>query len=242
MIEIHNLSKAFEGQKVLNEINLTIPDGSRLCLIGGSGSGKSVLLRCILGLEKTDSGKVVIDGLHTKTMDQTDWQKLLDQFGVVFQRSALFDSLSIGENVGIKLYETRDLATDEIEARIVDALHKVQLSPDIRERFPAELSGGMQKRVAIARAIVHQPRYLVYDEPTTGLDPVNADRIDELILELAEEAGRTSIIVTHDMDSLRKIANQVAMLYETQLGFVGSPADFWQSERPEVKAFLRRSR
>lgn len=227
---------------MLNEIKVTIPDGSRLCLIGGSGSGKSVLLRCLLGLEDTDNGEVLIDGLNTKTMDRMDWQKLLDQFGVVFQRSALFDSLSIRENIGIKLYETRDLAADEIEARIVDALRKVQLSPDIREQFPAELSGGMQKRVAIARAIIHQPRYLVYDEPTTGLDPVNADRIDELILELAEENGRTSIIVTHDMDSLRKIANQVAMLYETQLGFVGNPTEFWQSDRPEVKAFLRRSK
>lgn len=242
MIEIHNLSKAFEGQKVLNEIQLTIADGSRLCLIGGSGSGKSVLLRCILGLEEVDTGDILIDGQNTKLMDRADWRNLLDQFGVVFQRSALFDSLSVRENIGIKLYETRSLAAYEIESRIIDALAKVQLSPDIRDQFPAELSGGMQKRVAIARAIVHQPRYLVYDEPTTGLDPVSADRIDALILELAQETGRTSIVVTHDMDSLSKIANQVAMLHQKQIGFSGSVADFWRSERSEVKTFLGRSR
>jgi len=221
---------------------LTIPEGSRLCLIGSSGSGKSVLLRCILGLESIDTGSVEIDGHKTQLMDRHDWRAILDQFGVVFQRSALFDSLSVGENIGIKLYEAHELSADQIEELIVEALAKVQLSADVMKKFPAELSGGMQKRVAIARAIIHRPRYLVYDEPTTGLDPISADRIDELILELASEEGRTSIVVTHDMDSLHKIANQVAMVYEKEIGFSGDPEAFWQSEQAEVKAFLRRSR
>lgn len=175
-------------------------------------------------------------------MDRHQWQAVLDQFGVVFQRSALFDSLSVGENVGIKLYEAHVLDEGQIEAQVLDALAKVQLGPEVMKKYPEELSGGMQKRVAIARAIIHQPRYLVYDEPTTGLDPISADRIDELILELAAEEGRTTIVVTHDMDSLHKIANQVAMVHDKQIGFRASPAEFWESERPEIKAFLRRSR
>ncbi|MEL6591388.1 MAG: ATP-binding cassette domain-containing protein [Bacteroidota bacterium] len=241
MIEIHNLSKSFGGQNVLNQISLRIADGTRLCLIGGSGSGKSVLLRCVLGLEQIDAGSIQLDGQEMWQAGSKHGAQALDQFGVVFQRSALFDSLSVRENIGIKLFETRQLEESEIEARIVEALQKVQLSPDILTRFPAELSGGMQKRVAIARAIVDRPRFLVYDEPTTGLDPVNADRIDELILELALEEGRTSIIVTHDMDSLRKIASQVVMIHEKNIGFEGSPEAFWDSDRPEVNAFLRRT-
>ncbi|MEM6342489.1 MAG: ATP-binding cassette domain-containing protein [Bacteroidota bacterium] len=241
MIEIHNLHKAFEGQIVLNGINLTIPDGSRLGIIGGSGSGKSVLLRCILGLESPEAGEIYIDGQKTQLMDRHQWRAVLDQFGVVFQRSALFDSLSVGQNVGIKLYEAHELSPAKIEALVLEALAKVQLGPEVMQKFPEELSGGMQKRVAIARAIIHQPRYLVYDEPSTGLDPISADRIDELILDLAAEEGRTSIIVTHDMDSLHKIANQVAMVNEKKIGFAGKPEDFWQSARPEIKAFLRRS-
>jgi phospholipid/cholesterol/gamma-HCH transport system ATP-binding protein len=241
VIELNHISKAFDGQSVLEDINLQIPDNSRLCLIGRSGSGKSVLVRLILGLTEMDQGQIRIDGQETRQFNGQEWQRVLDGFGVVFQHSALFDSLNIRENIGIKLYERGELPKPMIEIRILEALEQVLLEPNVLDRYPAEVSGGMRKRIAIARAIIHRPRYLIFDEPTTGLDPIGADRIDNLIGTLADHPGRTTIIITHDMDSLKRLASQVAMIHEKHLFFSGTPEAFFASDKPEIQAFLQRS-
>ena len=242
MIRLTDVCKSFDGHQVLENINLEIPDGSRLCLVGGSGSGKSVLIKMILGLESPDSGKIEIDGVSVSNFSLADWREVLNYFGVVFQGAALFDSLSVFENVGIKLIESREFADEIIQERAITALESVNLSADLLNKYPAELSGGMRKRVGIARAIIHDPRVLVYDEPTTGLDPVSAGMIDQLIRQLAEREGRTSIIVTHDMETVRNIATQVAMLYQKRLLFNGTKDDFLASHSPIIKYYLSRGR
>lgn len=241
MIDIHNLSKSFDGHTVLQGIGFTIPDGARQCIIGRSGSGKSVLLQLIMGLLQPDEGTIHINGQSTQNFQPRDWRRVLDDFGVVFQQSALFDSLSVRENIGIKLYERKRLTHLEIETKIEEAIEQVQLVKTVLNKYPAQLSGGMQKRVAIARAIIDQPRYLLYDEPTTGLDPIGADLIDELILRLASVAGRTTIVVTHDMDSLRQIATDLVMIQLGEQIFNGKPADFFASDNPQIQSFLHRT-
>ncbi|MEZ4826341.1 MAG: ATP-binding cassette domain-containing protein [Bacteroidia bacterium] len=240
MIVIDHISKSFGRQRVLDDISLEIPTGSRLCVVGSSGAGKSVLSRIIVGLERPDAGEVYIDGEAVSTFSQNDWRRILDEFGVVFQGAALFDSLSVLENVGLKLFENREGTRQQISDRVVDALAQVNLGPEILQKFPAQLSGGMRKRVGIARAIIHDPVYLIYDEPTTGLDPVSAGAIDMLIHHLAQKPGRTSIVITHDMATVRNIATQVAMVYEHRLLFAGSPSDFLAAVNPEIQAFLER--
>ena len=242
MIRIRNVSKAFNNLQVLENINLDIEDGSRLCLVGGSGSGKSVLIKMILGLERADEGEIEIDGTPVSSFTLADWREILNNFGVVFQGAALFDSLNVYENVGIKLIESREMPDSRIKEQVVSALESVNLSSDILGKFPAELSGGMRKRVGIARAIVHDPHVIVYDEPTTGLDPVSAGMIDQLIRELANRDERTSIIITHDMETVRNIATHVAMLYQKHLLFKGSKDAFLVSSSPIIKYYLSRGR
>ncbi|MFN0200753.1 MAG: ABC transporter ATP-binding protein [Bacteroidia bacterium] len=243
MIEIQRVSKQFSpSKKVLQAVSLTIETGEKCCIIGMSGMGKSVLMKLILGLETFQEGEIIIDNQKIKHFSQREWRKLLHHFGVVFQGSALFDSLNILENVGIKLYEEKQHKNEEIQAKVVAALQKVGLSEQILFQFPNELSGGMQKRVAIARAILHEPSYLIYDEPTTGLDPITSDLIDALMLELAQEPKRTSIIVTHDLDTVQNIANKVVFLHQQKVYFAGSPQDFFRSQDAEVQRFLNRSR
>lgn len=241
MISLRHIYKSFNEKTVLENLSLEIPDESRLCIVGGSGVGKSVLTKLILGLVPIDQGDILIDGRSILSLGPTDWVEVLDQFGVVFQGAALFDSLTVRENVGLKLYEAKQVSPTQIKERVVEVLNRVRLEANILERYPAELSGGMRKRVGIARAIINEPRYLFYDEPTTGLDPVSAGAIDQLIEDLSEEPGRTSLIITHDLETVRRVATGVAMVYDKQIGFQGTAEEFFDSDLPEVKAFLQRS-
>jgi len=199
------------------------------------------LVKLILGLLPLDDGDIYVEGQSIRAFSKQDWQRLLKKFGVVFQGAALFDSLTILENVGIRLFEAHQLTRPRIQDLVVEALEKVHLSADILHKYPSELSGGMRKRVGISRAIIHEPQYLVFDEPTTGLDPINSGAIDELIDELAQKPERTSIIITHDMYTVGQIASQVAMIHEQRLLYDGSGADFLRSHKPEIQAFLARS-
>lgn len=207
-----------------------------------SGSGKSVTMKLILGLETADKGEVWIDGQNVAMFREQEWQKVLSHFGVVFQGAALFSSLNIRENVGIRLYEEKKFSPKEIVDKVVIALEKVGLKSDILQSYPDALSGGMRKRVGIARAIIHEPRYLIYDEPTTGLDPISSDLIDELILELAQTQGRTSIIITHDFQTVRKTADMIAMLHQKRNYFSGESKAFFASNDPEIALFLHREK
>lgn len=220
---------------------MTIEPGAKTCIVGGSGSGKSVMTKIILGLVEPTAGEVIIDGQNTAGFTRKDWNELMKDFGVVFQGAALFDSLTVLENVGLKLYEDRSYSHAQIKDMVVESLEKVDLDASILDRFPAELSGGMRKRVGISRAIIHGPKYLVYDEPTTGLDPVSSDTIDRLMKGLADDLGVTSIIITHDMFTVESIASHVVMLHNKRLLFNGPPDDFMRAPHPRIRAFLNRS-
>jgi phospholipid/cholesterol/gamma-HCH transport system ATP-binding protein len=241
MISLKSVWKGFGDQSILEGISLDVPTGEKLCVIGQSGIGKSVLLKLMVGLLRPDAGEVWVDGQEVTHYRSRDWNLLLHDFGVVFQGAALFDSLSVWENVGIRMIEDRKFPQAQIMEHVAASLEAVGLHPaEVLKKYPAELSGGMQKRVGIARAIVNRPRYLFFDEPTTGLDPVNSTRIDELINSLAQEPGRTSIIITHDMYTVKTIATQVAMIHEGKLHFHGKPQAFFASGDAEVRKFLER--
>lgn len=240
MIQLRHIYKAFGTQQVLEDISLDIQTGSRFCILGGSGSGKSVLVKLILGLEEIDQGEIFIQNQTSHDFSRETWQQVLANFGVVFQGSALFDSLDVLRNVGLKLFEEKKESPRQIKDKVVEALNSVNLAADILTKYPAQLSGGMKKRVAIARAILHKPTYLVYDEPTTGLDPESAAIIDGLIEDLAQEPERTSIIITHDMHTVKRIATEVAMIHDKKIFFQGSKEAFLASEQAEIQAFLTR--
>ncbi len=241
MIELRSVWKGFQDQSILEDISLSIPMGEKLCIIGQSGIGKSVMLKLMTGLLTVDRGEVWIDGYDVTHFAAKDWSKLLLDFGVVFQSAALFDSLTVYENVGIRMIEERQLKESAIKERVAESLKLVGLEPgEVMQKYPAALSGGMQKRVGIARAIVNRPRYIFYDEPTTGLDPVNSGRIDDLMQSLAGAQGRTSVIITHDMYTVRTIATDVAFIHDRKLHFHGSPADLSASHDPEIRKFLAR--
>jgi len=241
VIIIEDLYKGFGSQTVLNGINMNIEDGENLCIIGGSGSGKSVLIKLVLGLLEMDSGKITIDQRETQKFRPSDWHDLFEEIGVVFQGAALFDSLTVWENVGLRLIEQHRYTLDHVTQIVKEAIKQVGLEEEVLEKYPSQLSGGMQKRVGIARAIIHQPRYLFYDEPTTGLDPVNSDIIDDLIRALATE-DRTSIIITHDMQTVKKVATSVAMLKDGKILFHGDTQAFFQSSHPVIQTFLARTK
>ena len=241
MIQLEHISKSFGNQQVLDDITFEVNAGEKLCVIGKSGSGKSVMMKLMVGLLKADRGTVRMAGVEMGSASEEAKTELLHRVGVVFQGAALFDSLDVYENVGIRLIEDGKLSASEIRSRSISALEKVGLTADILKKFPAELSGGMRKRVGVARAIIHQPQFLFFDEPTTGLDPVNSDRIDDLIEQLSEEEGRTSIIITHDLATVRRVATKVAMVHETHLGFFGTPEDLYASDAKHVREFLLRS-
>jgi phospholipid/cholesterol/gamma-HCH transport system ATP-binding protein len=241
MIELRSVWKGFQDQSILEDISLSIAAGEKLCIIGQSGIGKSVMLKLMTGLLTVDRGEIWIDGDDVTRFAAKDWNKLLLDFGVVFQSAALFDSLTVYENVGIRMIEERQLKESAIKERVAESLKLVGLEPsEVMQKYPAALSGGMQKRVGIARAIVNRPRYIFYDEPTTGLDPVNSGRIDDLMQSLANEQGHTSIIITHDMYTVRTIATSVAFIHDRKLQFHGSPAELSASEDPEIRKFLAR--
>ncbi|MBV1868866.1 MAG: ATP-binding cassette domain-containing protein [Marinosulfonomonas sp.] len=236
MIELIDIHKAFGAKKVLTGVNLTIPSGESMVIIGGSGTGKSICLKCILGLIKPDSGTILLDGADVATAER---DAFLARFGMLFQGGALFDSLSVWQNVAFRLLRG-SLKRPKAEAReiAIEKLRRVGLSPDVADLFPAELSGGMQKRVGLARAIAAEPEIIFFDEPTTGLDPIMAGVINELIREIVTEMGATAMTITHDMTSVRAIADRVAMLHDGVIQWSGPVADMDASGDPYLDQFI----
>jgi phospholipid/cholesterol/gamma-HCH transport system ATP-binding protein len=243
VIEFKNLKKSFGEQVVLNGVNLLVQEGETLALLGPSGTGKSVLLKHAIGLLYPDDGDVIVDDVSIVNATPQELARVRRDVGYVFQNAALFDSLTVAENLWLAQTEegsTRSLASCRAEA--IDLLAKVNMNANVLDKRPAELSGGMRKRVGVARAIASKPRYLLWDEPTTGLDPVNADNIDELIMEVSHELGVTSIVVTHDLDTAFEVGDRIALLYEGKVRASGTPAEMLQSTDPVVQRFVRRTR
>jgi len=237
MIEIINLCKSFSESKVLDNLNLTINKGETTVIIGRSGCGKSVLLKHIIGLMKPDAGQVIIDERDISHLNSKELNKLRLKMGMLFQGSALFDSLSVGENVSFSMVEHTTTPRKVMKARVKECLTLVGLA-DIDDMKPAELSGGMKKRVGLARALCMQPELVLYDEPTTGLDPIMGDAINELIKELHDKLKMTAIAVTHDMKSAYKIADKIAMLYNGKIIIHGTPDEIKNSKNPIVRQFI----
>lgn len=233
-IEIRNLYKAFGKKKVLDGVNLDVKKGESLVVIGGSGTGKSVLIKCIQGLLTPDSGSIKIDGKETTGQKGDIHQKM----GMLFQGAALFDSLSVWENVAFTLLENAKMPRRKAKLEAIRVLRQVGLAPDVADLSPAELSGGMQKRVGLARAIISKPEIIFFDEPTTGLDPIMADVINDLIIESAKGLGATTLTITHDMASARKIADRVAMLYQGKIIWSGTVKEMDKSDNPYLKQFV----
>lgn len=236
MIELQNIHKAFGSKQVLAGVNLTINRGESMVIIGGSGTGKSVCLKCILGLIKPDSGTILLDG---EDVAKAERDAFLARFGMLFQGGALFDSLTVWQNVAFRLLRGQ-LKRPHAEAKeiAIEKLRRVGLTPDVAELFPAELSGGMQKRVGLARAIAAEPEIIFFDEPTTGLDPIMAGVINELIREIVTEMGATAMTITHDMTSVRAISDHVAMLHDGVIKWTGPVGDMDQSGDPYLDQFI----
>ncbi|OGC78335.1 MAG: ABC transporter ATP-binding protein [candidate division Zixibacteria bacterium RBG_16_50_21] len=237
MIEIHRLHKKFGKNQVLKGVNLTIPGGDTVVVIGRSGCGKSVLLKHIIGLIKPDAGEILIEGQDVVNLNGDDLYAVRRKFGMLFQGAALFDSMTVAENVGLGLKEHAKITDKKIREIVEEKLKMVGLS-GVGHLKPAELSGGMKKRVGLARAIAMDPEFILYDEPTTGLDPIMADAINDLIIDLKEKLKITSIAVTHDMVSAYKIADRIAMLYEGEIIFSGTPVETKKTENPIVRQFI----
>jgi len=237
MIRLDNVFKAFGEKKVLDGFSLEVNEGETVALIGFSGSGKSVAIKHIVGLLEPDAGTVFVDGKEVPELTRRELYELRAKIGYVFQFAALFDSLSIGDNVAMGLRKQGLLAEPEIEQRVAEALALVDL-PDTQARFPAELSGGMRKRVGIARGIALRPKYILYDEPTTGLDPVTTAVIDELMIRMQKQLGVTGVVVTHDMKSAYRVASRIAMLYEGRVQQVGTVAEIQNTTDPVVRQFI----
>lgn len=237
MIEIINLCKSFRIHKVLDNLSLNIQKGETTVIIGRSGCGKSVLLKHIVGILKPDSGQVLINDVDITKLEGKELNKFRMKFGMLFQGAALFDSLTIGENVGFALYEHTDMDRRAIEKRIKECLEMVGLR-NIEHLKSAELSGGMRKRVGLARAVCVNPEIILYDEPTTGVDPIMGDAVNSLIKELHDRLKITSIAVTHDMVSAYKIADRIAMLYNGKIIFTGTPDEIKNTKDPIVHQFI----
>lgn len=241
MIEICNLHKRFGSKKVLDGINLKIDTGETIVIIGRSGSGKSVLIKHIVGLLNPDSGYVTVENQRVDELNEKDLYNLRRRFGFLFQGSALFDSMTVEENVSLPLAESSNgYSKSEIQKIVSEKLEIVGL-PDIQKLKPSELSGGMKKRVALARALVTTPEYILYDEPTTGLDPIMSDAIDDLIKDLSTKLNVTSVVVTHDMYSVKNVADKVAMVHEGKIYFVGKPQELLSSNDEVIIDFIKRT-
>ena len=237
LIELRDVSKRFGRLVVLNGVSLSIDEGQSLVVIGASGSGKSVMLKHIVGLLTPDEGEVWFDGRRVDELSDRQLDKVREHFGFLFQMGALFDSLSVEDNVAFPVVEHTKKPTDEIRKLVAEKLRMVGLD-GTQKKMPGELSGGQRKRVALARAIALNPRVILYDEPTTGLDPIRSDVINELILKLKRELNVTSIVVTHDMNSAFKVADRIVMLHEGKLIIDGSPQEIQKSEVPVVRRFV----
>ena len=241
MIELHGLHKAFGKQVVLDRVDFEVREGETVALMGPSGTGKSVLLKHIIGLIKPDSGTVIVDGKEVSKLKRKELSELRSHIGYVFQNGALFDSMNVFENVRLGITdEAKYSDLDYCRERITGCLRLVNLPPETVEKYPAQLSGGMRKRVGIARAIAGAPKYLLYDEPTSGLDPVNADIIDGLVQRLDHELGVTSVMVTHDVRGAFRVADRLALLSDGMIVMQGTPKEFLASTNPKVKEFLER--
>jgi len=237
-IELTNVKKAFGPKVVLDGVDLTVNKGESMVIIGGSGTGKSVTLKSILGLITPDSGSIKIDGDEITTMDAKARAGLMGQFGMLFQGGALFDSMPVWENIAFGLIQGKKMNRDEARSIACEKLRQVGLGINTADMFPAELSGGMQKRVSLARAIATNPEIIFFDEPTTGLDPIMADVINDLIKNCVQDLGGTGLTITHDMASARKIADKVAMIYEGKIIWSGPVAELYDSGNSYVEQFI----
>lgn len=237
MIEIIDLHKSFGSLRVLNGVNLTVEKGESMTVIGGSGSGKSVLLKHIIALLFPDRGRVIVDGQMLNDLDERGLNEMRKKFGMLFQGAALFDSLTVWENVGFGLKQHTKLSDKEIRTLATEKLELVGLK-DVEDKMPADLSGGMKKRVGLARAIAMDAAIILYDEPTTGLDPITADAINDLIVDLRKKLGVTSVSITHDMQSAYKISDRIAMLYKGQIQEIGTPDQIRNTTNPIVRQFI----
>jgi len=240
MIEIRNLKKKFGDKQVLSGVNLDIEKGLTLVIIGRSGCGKSVLLKHIIGLLTPDEGHVFIEGRDITEMDKKNVYSLRKKFGFLFQGAALFDSMNVEENIGLALKENTSMSKSDIKNIVAEKLEMVGL-PGIQSMKPSDLSGGMKKRVSLARSLATNPEYILYDEPTTGLDPVMSDQIDDLIKELAHKLNVTSIVVTHDIFSVYDVADEVAMMHEGKIYFKGTPKELTETNDNIIRDFLNRT-
>jgi phospholipid/cholesterol/gamma-HCH transport system ATP-binding protein len=241
MIELRKVSKRFLDNVVLDGVDFVVHRGETVALLGPSGVGKSVLLKHVIGLIKPDSGEVFVDGLAVPTLRRQELSELRSRIGYVFQNGALFDSMDVFENIRLGITNEDHYGDDKYcEERVAECLRLVNLQPDVAHKLPAELSGGMRKRVGIARAIAGKPVYLLYDEPTSGLDPVNADVIDSLIERLQQEIGVTSVVVTHDVRGAFRVADRIALLWQAKIRAVGTAEQILASKDPAVQQFLER--
>lgn len=239
-IEFVGVHKAFRGQKVLDGLDLRIEKGKTTVIIGRSGGGKSVTLKHIIGLVRPDRGQIFVDGRDVVGLPKSEMVLVRRKFGMLFQEGALFDSMTVGDNVAFPLVEHTALGAEEIRAGVADMLRTVGL-PGIEERMPSELSGGMRKRVGLARALILGPEIVLFDEPTSGLDPIMADAIDHLILDTQRESGKTYVIISHDMTATFKIAHHIAMLYEGKIIAYGTPDEIRANPNPFLVQFIRGS-
>lgn len=247
LIELHELGVVFGRHEVLRDVSLVVPRGQTLAVIGESGCGKTVLLKTIIGLLRPTSGHVVFDGQRIDRLGDKEITSVRRRFGFLFQNAALFDSMTVAENIAFPLRENRRLRPEEIQPIVAERLAQVGLPDSVLEKRPAQLSGGMRKRVGLARALVMNPEVLLYDEPTTGLDPIMSDVINELILRTREQHSVTSVVVTHDMKNATKVADRIVMLYplsrlepgEPQIIFDGTPKQIMESKDKRVSQFVR---
>jgi phospholipid/cholesterol/gamma-HCH transport system ATP-binding protein len=237
-LKLENVHKTLNGRAVLAGLSVDVAAGRSLVIIGGSGVGKSVTLKCALGLMAPDQGQVLVDGLDVTALKDKDRAALMGKFGMLFQGAALFDSLSVWENIAFRLLYADGVARADARARALAAMVQVRLPADFADRAPNELSGGMQKRAGLARAIIARPDILFFDEPTTGLDPITADAINDLIVEMVKDLGCAAVSITHDMASARKIADEIAMLYAGKIIWRGPAASIDQSGNPYVDQFI----
>jgi phospholipid/cholesterol/gamma-HCH transport system ATP-binding protein len=237
MIEVRGLQKSFGAHRILDGVSFRIEKGESVVIIGRSGCGKSVLLKQLIGLLEPDAGEVLIEGENIVGMNERELMRVRQRFGMLFQGAALFDSMTVAENVGFAFRQDRSLSREEVTRKVGEALEMVDL-PGTESKKPSELSGGMRKRVGLARAIVYQPEIVLYDEPTTGLDPIVSDSIDQLILRVRDRLNVTSVVVTHDMRSARRVGHRILMLHDKKVYAAGTPEDIFRSEDPVVKQFI----
>lgn len=238
MIEVRNLEKSFGTRKVLEGVSFCIDKGESVVIVGRSGGGKSVLLKHLIALLKPDAGEVLIDGENIVPMDERQLLRVRHKFGMLFQGAALFDSMTVAENIAFAFRRDRSLPQQEVAARVAHVLDLVDL-PGIENSNPSELSGGMRKRVGLARAIIYHPEIVLYDEPTTGLDPIVSDSIDKLILRVRDRLNVTSVVVTHDMRSARRLGQRILMLHDKQIHATGTPDEIFNSKDPIVRQFVQ---